>query len=60
MAGDRRNSIAGKTEKDGAYLTHMNMASEASSAHIRQGNMTDAPPVKILRQAAYERRMGAR
>ena len=60
MAGDRGNSIAEKTEKDGAYLTHMNMASEASSAHIRQGNMTDAPPEKILRQAAYERRMDAR
>ena len=60
LAGTRRFHLAGDVQQRGPYLVRQELISAAPSDQLADGNITEAPPAKILRQAAYERRLAER
>ena len=60
LSGPRRLLIADEVRQNGAYLVHQDMTSAAPQDQLTDGNITEAPPAKVLRQAAYERRVAER
>ena len=60
LSGERRRATAVLVERQGAYLTRQQMLQQAPDAYLSDGNITQAPPAAVLRQAAYERRASER
>ena len=60
LSGERRQAAAVRVEEEGPYRVHHEMLQSAPTSQLADGNVTEAPPPHILRQAAYERRVAER
>ena len=60
LRGKRRSVIGEQVNKEGAYTVRQEMIDKTPAEQLADGNLTEAPPAHILRQAAYERRKAER
>ncbi|KAF0295276.1 hypothetical protein FJT64_007204 [Amphibalanus amphitrite] len=60
LSGERRRETAERVEDRGAYRVSQDMLMQAPDCELADGNITEAPPRHILRQAAHERRVAER
>ena len=60
LAGARRAEVAEEVSKQGAFIVHQDMVRDTPADQLLDGNITEAPPRHVTRQAAYERRKSER
>ena len=60
LTGKDRRSAADMVNVHGVYQARGMLLDEAPENQLRAGNLTEAPPAQVLRQAGYERRQSGR